>query len=167
MIIINNKFVSEEKARLPINSDLLLGYGVFETLRTYDDKKIFRVKDHLDRLFDSAEKIGLSIEYSKKEIAEMLKKIIEKSLYKNQRVKIVVIPEKVLVISSKINNDNSMYDGVKCMSLFCERSIPEIKSISYLPSFLAHRRAEEKGYFEAILLSKKKGVFEGAYSNIF
>jgi len=165
--LINNRFVSEKNAKIPLNSSLLRGYGIFETIRTYGDSKLFRPEDHMDRLFSSAKKIDLKIKYSKKEILKMLRKIIKKSTHKNQRIKIVALPEKLIITSNQQRDNKKIYDGVKCISLICERSLPDVKSISYLPSFLSHETAVKKGYFEAILTDESGEVYEGAYSNIF
>lgn len=97
----------------------------------------------------------------------MLDKIIKKSLYKNIRIKIVVMPKIIIIIANKLNNNQEIYKGIRCISMACERSLPEIKSISFLSSFLAHKKAEEKGCFDAILVDDKKYIYEGAYSNIF
>jgi len=167
LILINNKFKTKQQAKLPITSDILRGYGLFETLRTYEHDKFFKAEDHLSRLFNSAKKIGLPIKYSKSEILKMLKKIAKKSPYKNQRIKIVAIPNKIIITSTQLKTNQKIYNGVKCMSVKITRSLPEIKSISYLPSLLAHKKAEKRGYFDAILIDDQGEVYEGAYSNIF
>jgi len=167
LILINNKSVSKKNATIPINPDILRGYGIFETLRTYEDRKFFKAKDHIDRLFSSAKKIGLEIKYNTKQILEMLEKIAKKSPYKKQRIKIVAIPGKIIISSGRLKNEKEIYKGVKCLSVVCERSLPEIKSISYLPSLFSHKKAEQEGCFDAILIDDKGEVYEGAYSNIF
>ena len=53
------------------------------------------------------------------------------------------------------------------MSTQATRSLPEVKSISYIASYLSHKRAEKKGYFDAILIDKNEEIYEGAYSNLF
>ena len=56
--LINNKFVDKKNAKVPLYSDAFMrGHGVFETLRTRKNKELFRVNDHLLRLFSSAKKI--------------------------------------------------------------------------------------------------------------
>jgi branched-chain amino acid aminotransferase len=166
-ILINNKFVLQKNATIPITSEILRGYGIFETLRTYKDKKILHAKDHLNRLFTSAKKIDLEIKYNQKEILQMLKKITQKSPHQKQRIKIIAIPKKIIILSNKLKNKKAIYQGVKCLSIICERALPEIKSISYLPSLISHQKAEQKGCFDAILLNEKGEVYEGSYSNLF
>lgn len=168
-ILINNKFVSPKNAKISILSDSFArGYGIFETLRTYKDKKIFKAENHIKRLFQSAKKIDLKISYSENQIFQMLKKVIKKSLHKIQRLKIIAIGEGIIIISIPFKDDKNLYKfGVSCKTVICNRAIPEVKSISYLPSFLSHQQAEKYGYYEAILIDKTGEVFEGAYSNIF
>lgn len=167
IFLINNRFTAAKNATININSDLLRGYGIFETLRTYGNREFLRMEDHLDRLFDSAKKISLEIKYSKKEISQMLRKIAKKSEHKSQRIKIVAITGKIIITSTQLREDRKIKNGVSCISNVCERSLPEIKSISYLPSYLSHEIAVKQGCFEAILTNEQGEVFEGAYSNIF
>ncbi len=166
--LINNKFVSKKDAKVPLYSDAFMrGYGVFETLRTHGNKELFRVKDHLNRLFDSAKKIDLKIKHSKKEVLKMLQKVIKKSPHKIQRIKIIAIKEGIIISSIQTKIDPKVYKGVSVKSIDRMREIPEVKSLSYISSFLSHEEAVKKGYFEAILVNEKGEVYEGAYSNLF
>lgn len=169
IILFNNKFVAEKNAKISILSDSFArGYGIFETLRTYDNKKLFKAEDHIKRLFQSAKKIDLKISYTKNQILQMLKKVIKKSGSKIQRLKIIAINEGIIITSITFKDDENLYKfGVSCKTVICNRAIPEVKSISYLPSFLSHQQAEKYGCYEAILIDKTGEVFEGAYSNIF
>ncbi|MFH1533590.1 MAG: aminotransferase class IV [Nitrospirota bacterium] len=165
--MINGKLVSKKDAKIPVWSSFGRGYGIFETLRTYGDKKIFQTKEHIDRLFDSAKKIDLSLKYNKTQINHMLEIITKKSPHKSQIIKIMAIEDYLILISNPLKLDKKIYDGVKCMSTTCTRSLPEVKSISYIASYLSHERAKKKGYFDAILTDKNGEVYEGAYSNLF
>lgn len=169
IILINNKFVSAKNAKISILSDSFArGYGIFETLRTYNDKKLFKAENHIKRLFQSAKKIDLKISYSENQIFQMLKKVIKKSSHKIQRLKIIAIGEGIIIISIPFKDDKKLYKfGISCKTVICNRAIPEVKSISYLPSFLSHKLAEKHGCYEAILINKNGEIFEGAYSNIF
>ena len=97
----------------------------------------------------------------------MLTNIIKKSQYKIQRIKIVVIENFVIIISTKTKIDKNIYNGVKTISINRMREIPEVKSLSYISSFISHEEAVKKGYYEAILVNNKGEVYEGAYSNLF
>ena len=166
-ILINNKFTKEKDANVSLLSNISRGYGLFETLRTYKHTKLFKEKDHLKRMMDSAKLIDLKVKYSTSEILKMLQKVIAKSPHKIQRIKIMALEKKLVIISSPLKVNKKIYDGVKCKSIKCTRDLPEIKSISYLASFLSHEKAIKEGYFDAILIDKDNEVYEGAYSNIF
>lgn len=168
LISINNKILPAKKATISVMSDgFQRGYGVFETLRTFKNKEILYEKQHIQRFFNGAKKIDLKIKYKKEQIQKMLTKIVKKSPHKIQRLKIIAIPEGVIITSEPLKIDKDLYiKGVSCKSIQCLRAIPEVKSISYLPSFLSHQKASKKGYYEAILIHKGE-VYEGAYNNIF
>lgn len=146
----------------------MFGHGAFETLRTYQNKKIFRAEDHLDRLLKSVKEMDLRMKFSRKEIIKMLSKTVKKNPNKLQRIKLIALKEGVIVISEKLKNEEDVIKrGVKCKSVECNRFMPQVKSLSYLDSFLSHQKAKKEGFYEAILVNSKKEVFEGAYSNIF
>lgn len=165
--MINGKFVSKSSAKVSVFSEAFMyGYGVFETLRTYK-KEVFKPKEHVKRLFQSAKTLDLKVKHKEKEIWEMLKKIAKKSPHKNQRIKIIAIPEATIITSIKQIEDPNIYEGVSTITINCSRAFPQAKTLSYLSSYLPHHEAAKKGYYEAILTDKKGEIFEGAYSNIF
>ena len=85
-----NKIQPLNEAGVPV-TDLLVqrGYGIFDFLRTYGNKP-FRLNDHLDRLFNSAKLLDISIPKSKKEITQIISKGIDKNNFKETNIKIVV-----------------------------------------------------------------------------
>ncbi|HPJ80572.1 MAG TPA: aminotransferase class IV [Candidatus Portnoybacteria bacterium] len=167
LILINNKFVKKKSANISILSEAFMyGFGVFETLRTYN-KQPFKTKEHINRLFNSAKIIGLKITQRKEDLEKMIIKIANKSNNKNQKIKIIAIKDKIIIISSKLQTDKNILKGVKVCSIKQLRSLPEIKSISYIESYFSHKKATDKGYFEAILTKENNEILEGAYSNIF
>lgn len=164
IILQNNKFVKD--AKVSALGSIGRGYGVFETLRTHNHTPL-QTKEHINRLFHSAKQIDLKPKYSKEIITQQLNKVINKSPHKNQRIKIMALEKELIIISVPLKINKKIYEGVSCKSIECIRSLPEVKSISYLSSYLSHERATKEGYFDAILTDKNGEVFEGAYSNIF
>lgn len=164
IILANNRFVKDIK--VSALGSIGRGYGVFETLRTVNKKPLL-AKEHLNRLQKSAKAIGLKLPYSQSEILKQLDKVAQKSPHKTQRIKITLIPEALIIHSIEAKIDPKLAQGVKCMSIKCTRSLPEIKSISYLPSYLSHETAVSKGFHDALLLNDKNEVTEAAYANIF
>jgi len=166
MIFLHNNKLTKD-AKVSITSSISRGYGVFETLRTYNNKELTYAKLHLDRLFKSAKEIGLKPKYNKSQILKQLDRVAKKSPHKIQRIKIIATKEDLVITSQKAHINPKIYQGVKCISVKMQRSLPEIKSLSYLPSYLANQKAKKKGAHDAILIDKKGEVYEGAYSNLF
>lgn len=165
--LINNKFCTQENAKIPITPELLRGYGVFETLRTYD-KKPYQTKEHIKRLFEGAKKISLNITYSENEIEKMVAKLSSMSKYANQRIKVTALKGTLIVSSEEQKIDAKIYtQGVNLKSIIAKREMPEVKSISYLLPFLSHEKAAKEQAFDALMIDEKGEVYEGAYSNIF
>lgn len=166
IIFINNRFKKTKEANVSVFSSFSRGYGIFETMRTFS-KIPFQTKEHVERLFTSAKKINLKIKYKKEEIIQMIEKAAKKSPHKTQRIKIMAIVDHLIITSSPQKIDQKIYQGISCLSVKAERSLPEVKSISYIASYLSHEAAVKKGAFDAILINEKNEVTEGAYSNLF
>lgn len=166
IILHNNKFV--KKALLDATGSLGRGYGVFETLRTYGNKELPLARLHIKRIFASAKAIDLKIKYTQSELLTQLKKVVARSPHNIQRIKIMAVEEGIIIFSIKAKIDPKIYtEGVSLLSTKISRGMPEVKSISYLPSYLAHEKAVKKGYFDALLINEKEEVFEAAYANLF
>jgi len=168
LILFNNKFIKPEEANISILSESFqYGYGVFETLRTYN-KKVFKDKEHIKRLFKATKIIKLEIKYTQEEISSMLSKIAKKSEHTNQRIKVIACKEGIIITSIELQETPELIaNGATCKTFNCSRSFPQIKSLSYLQSYIPHQSALEEGYYEAILIDKQGYLLEGAYSNIF
>lgn len=168
IILFNNKFQTKASAKISILSEsFMYGFGVFETLRTNEQKRPQQTKEHILRLEKSAKEIGLSIKQKPSEIEEMIEKVAKKSLHKLQRIKVVAINEGILITSIKLENDEKVYQGVKLKSIKSIRALPKVKTISYLSSYISHEKAAKAGYYDALLINEKGEATEGAYCNIF
>ena len=167
-ILINNKFVQENEAQISIFSDAVMyGYGIFETLRTYPGKKILKLDAHVTRLINSAIQIDLKLKYNFDEIQNMVYQVVEKSEYELQRIKILAIPDSLIVISNELKIDESIYGGVSLKTSIQKRSMPEIKSTSYLDCLLNFKQAVKQGFYDALFLDELDYVYECSRSNIF
>ncbi len=183
MIISINWEISNEKCQL---FDLTEGslnrwFWVFETLRTYG-LKIFRLEDHIDRLFRSADIIWLKSKYWRDDVWRDLENILKewicqswnlkfkiqnREFDKEARIKIT-LTENYLIIYFSLNEfDTSIYKWVWACFYEAERFLPEAKSLNCLVSHLANTHAKDRGLFEAILINRDWYVSEWAYSNIF
>lgn len=167
-IIFNGKSIPIEKAKISILSNaFMFGFGVFETLRTYDGD-LFMPKEHIKRLFNSAKKIGLRIKQTPLEIGKMLNQSVNSVKYKNQRLKLIAIEEGIIIINVPVKIFSKIYEnGIACKSITCTRSHPEAKTLAYLDSFVSINQARKNGYDEAILVDSNGVAYECAHANLF
>ncbi len=166
--MINNKMVEEKEAMVNIFSDAVMyGAGVFETMRTTKHRIVFGLEDHLERLFSSANQIELPLRYSIDEVRKMILSVVHHSDCDLQRLKIAATPDDCIVISSKLEPDPQVLKGVKLMSVVQRRSLPSVKSLSYLECYLSYNKARKNGFFEALLINENQEVYEGSRSNLF
>lgn len=167
VILFNNKFISAPAAKISmLSNSFRYGYGLFETIRTYNHTS-FKAPEHVKRLLKSAKQILLKSKYSQTQILEQIAKVAAKSPHPSQRLRITLIEEGLLITSIQLKEEKHLLNGVKCITVPCTRSLPEIKSLSFLSSYLPNKIAAAKGYYEAILVNEKEEIFEGAYSSIF
>lgn len=182
-IILNGKVVSEEKAVISISSlGFTLGASVFEACRVYWNEAkaeyiIFRIKDHINRLYNSAKIMRMNLEYTKKEVLDMIILLV-KSWNKRQDgyIRITIFVKSKSPGSSVYHPDqvqtgicitlkeseafSDAYKGIKCC-ISSWRKIednsmpPRIKSAcNYENTRLAGHEAILNGYENAILLNR-------------
>jgi len=170
VISINGKIVDEKKACISVTSEAYLyGYAVFETIRTYN-KKVFRLDDHLARLFVSADVIGFKPKTDFKETYEIVvKTLAHATRLKEAKMKVILSSEELIVIIESLKDKpEAMYtDGVKCVSFHGKRNLPHAKKLADVFSFVAKQYAESCGAYESFLVDEKTYVRECAYANIF
>ena len=165
----------------------LYGDGVFETLRSYQGK-IFRLQDHITRLFGSAEAIALPVSYTPEEIKKILFQTLEANRLQEAYLRITVsrgiappgldIPRSprptVVVMARPVHTFQPSRDpGGISIALVRTRKppaaslSPQIKSLNYLPNIIARAEAADAGAQEGILLNQEGFLCEGAVSNLF
>jgi D-alanine transaminase len=184
MVFLNNRILPLEEAYIsPFDRGFLFADGVYESIRTYNGK-LFRFKDHLDRLKRSLKEIRIDFkEFDSLEniIYDLIKKnkIEGEALVYLQITRGSVIPrthsfpkEKILptlfISVKKFNEDNDEQSrGVKVILQEDIRWLRcDIKSISLLPIVLASQKATEENAVEAILV--RDGIItEGTHTNFF
>jgi branched-chain amino acid aminotransferase len=186
----NKKLVDWDKAKVHVLTHTLhYGGGVFEGIRSYEtvNKKpaVFRLKEHIERLFNSAESIYLKIPFSKKEITDGVLKVIKVNKLKDAYIrpiafwgegKINLDPRKNPVNVSIIAFPFGAYLGEKPVKVLVSKYIrlhpKSVISSSkvcgyYINSILATIEAHDKGYDEALLLDYRGFIAEGSGENIF
>ncbi len=170
VISINGKIVDEKKACIPVTSNAyLFGYAVFETIRTYN-KKVFRLDDHLGRLYISADIIGFKPKWTlKKTYAEVVKVLEASKRWKEVKMRIILTGDDLIIMVEKIQEKPAeMYKkGVKAVSFHGKRNLPHAKKLADVFSYVAKKYAQSCGAYESILVDPKTYVRECAYANIF
>ena len=187
-VYLNGKFVDQSKATVSVfDHGLLYGDGVFEGIRSYDGL-IFKLREHIDRLFESAHTIMLTVPMSAAELVEVVKQSLRINKLHDAYIRLVVTrgegdlgldPRKctqptVFVIADKIElYPKKLYEqGLELITVATQRNVPEalnpqIKSLNYLNNILAKIEAITAGYEEAIMLSHSGYVTECTGENIF
>ena len=186
----NKKLINWNQAKVHVLTHTLhYGGGVFEGIRSYEtgNKKVavFRLKEHIERFFESAKAIHLKIPFSKKEIIEGVLKVIKTNKLKDAYIrpiafwgegKINLDPRKNPVNVSIIAFPFGAYLGEKPVKVLISKYIrlhPQsvISSAKvcgyYINSILATIEAHDKGYDEALLLDYRGFIAEGSGENIF
>lgn len=169
MIFCNGDFYRDEDFKVsPLNDGFMYGFGVYETLRTFDGK-IFALKQHIDRLFHSASEIGIEAIYGKNDIFNFVCETKKRSSLKEARIKIVLTETfLIIIVSELILRPITWYQsGTEIVTYNIERILPDVKSMNSLPSVLAGKYAKNMRKYEAILIDREGMVREGSISNIF
>ena len=168
IISINGKIIDEKEASIPVTSEaFLFGYAVFETIRTYN-KKVFRLDDHLARLYLSADIIGFKPKYTFKK-TYVVKTLEKSSKWAETKIRVILSKKDLIVMVEKIHEKpEEMYkNGVKLVSYHGQRTLPYAKTLADCFSYVAKQYAVSKGVYESLLIDSKSFTRECAYANIF
>ncbi len=166
-VLINGKWGFVPDRHLQIGGvSFVYESGLYETFRTLNYKPVF-LNPHIDRLYQTAQKTGLKIHFSREELRGMIHTVVSDSSESNQRVRILAVPEYLIIYTSPLNIDEAIYDGVKVMTVYASRKTPAIKTTNYQTCLSAWEKAQGAGCFEAILTDDNGDVFEGSRSNVF
>jgi len=188
LINLNGKLVPKEEAKISVfDHGLLYGDGVFEGIRIYGGN-IFKLEEHINRLYFSAKAIMLKIEITKEQmIKETVKTVAENGL-KDGYIRLVVTrgtgdlgldPKKCgesfyFIIADMINlYPQEFYEnGLSITTVAARRNLsealdPKIKSLNYLNNILAKIEANNHGSLEAIMMNNQGYVTECTGDNIF
>jgi len=187
-VYINGKLYAKQDARISVyDHGLLYGDGVFEGIRSYGGK-VFRLSQHLDRLWESAKAICLSIPISKEQMAQAIRDTLATNGIQDGYIRVVVTrgcgtlgldPNKcsdpqVIIITDHISlYPAELYEkGLEIVTVSTTRNhpaalSPRIKSLNYLNNILAKIEGLQAGCIEALMLNHKGEVAECTGDNIF
>ena len=187
-IYIDGQFYDKEKAMVSVfDHGFLYGDGVFEGIRVYEGC-IFRLKQHLERLYDSARYLMLEVPLTMEEMTEAVAETVRRNGFRNSYIRLVVsrgagtlglapwlCPKSAVVI---IADSISLYpkeyyeNGLALVTVPTMRNRVEslnarVKSLNYLNNILAKIEAHNSGCVEALMLDQNGFVVECTGDNIF
>jgi branched-chain amino acid aminotransferase len=186
-VYINGKIVDKSEAKVSVyDHGFLYGDGVFEGIRVYSGK-VFRHREHIDRLYDSARAIALEIPMAREAMMEAVEKTVKAAGKKDGYIRLVVTrgpgslgldprkcePQVVVIVDDISLYPAEVYEsGLEIITASTIRNHPNavnprIKSLNYLNNILAKIEAIRAGCLEAIMLNTNGEVAECTGDNIF
>jgi branched-chain amino acid aminotransferase len=187
-VYINGRLVAKADATVSVyDHGLLYGDGVFEGIRIYGGK-VFRLREHVDRLYDSARAIYLDIPLSREEMAEAITGTVKANAKQNGYIRVVVTrgagslgldprkttdPQVIVIVDDITLYPPELYEnGLEIITASTIRNhpnalSPRIKSLNYLNNIMAKVEAVRAGCLEALMLNDKGEVAECTGDNVF
>ena len=189
IIYIDGKFHPKSEAKVSVyDHGLLYGDGVFEGIRAYNGL-VFKLREHIDRLYKSAHTIMLQIPLTRNQMIKAVLDTLKKNRLKDAYIRLVVtrgvgdlgldprkcpkptifiVTEPMIVLHAKEKKEA----GITAMIAWVKRdpvdaTTHEVKSLNYLNSILGKIESNVAGVDEAICLDKNGFVSEGVAENLF
>jgi len=169
----NTELKPIEQATVSIdNLAFVYGYGVYENLKVRK-RVLYFPELHAERLLNSARAIGmkndLTVQKIKKALLELCKTVQQDSF----NLKILLMGNEpkgefyAFALNPRFVTDKEYRNGVTVVTHHGERMFPEAKTLNMLMSFLAYKKAQEQGAYDALLVDNKGCVREGTRTNLF
>ena len=187
-IYIDGKFYSEANAKVSVfDHGLLYGDGIFEGIRFYNGR-VFRLDQHLERLWNSARSICLEIPITRQEMTEALLETIRQNHLRDGYIRLVVTrgvgnlglnPEQcknpsviIIVATIALYHEDFYRKGLSIVTVATRRSNPAslnpaVKSLNYLNNVMARIEANLASADEALMLNDAGNVAECTADNVF
>ena len=185
LVYINGDFVPESEAKISVFAHgFLYGDGVFEGIRAYKGV-VFKLREHIERLYDSAKFLKIEIPMSKEELIEAILETIRKNGLKDCYIRVIVTrgigdlgldPRRcgkpsIIIIAKPM----APLLGKKAVSLIIssvkrdgvDATNHQAKSLNYLNSILAKLEAINAGADDAVMLDNRGFISEATGENIF
>jgi branched-chain amino acid aminotransferase len=188
LVYVDGSYYPKSQAKISVfDHGLLYGDGIFEGIRAYNGS-VFKLKEHIDRLYRSAHMIMLEIPMAKEQMIQAVLETLRKNSLKDSYIRLIVTrgvgdlglnPKKcakptIIIITDTItlHKVEAKEKGVTAMLSWVKRdpvdaTSHEIKSLNYLNSILAKIEANIAGVDEAICLDKNGFICEGVAENMF
>ncbi|MFA5116131.1 MAG: branched-chain-amino-acid transaminase [Candidatus Omnitrophota bacterium] len=188
-IYINGKFYDKQDAKISVfDHGLLYGDGVFEGIRAYD-RLVFKLSEHIDRLYESAHSIMLKIPMTKDQLSRAVVQTLKLNNLNDGYIRLIITrgegdlgldPRKcegnvtTIIITDKIKlYPEALYkNGMAIITVATTRNShealnPQMKCLNYLNNIMAKIEATQLGYEEALMLNDQGYVAECTGDNIF
>jgi branched-chain amino acid aminotransferase len=187
-IYIDGKFYSEANAKVSVfDHGLLYGDGIFEGIRFYNGR-VFRLEQHLSRLWNSARSICLNIPMTPQKMTQALLETIRQNHLRDGYIRLVVTrgvgnlglnPEQcknpsviIIVATIALYHEDFYRKGLSIVTVATRRSNPAalnpaVKSLNYLNNVMARIEANLASADEALMLNDAGNVAECTADNVF
>jgi len=187
-IYIDGNFHDQAEAKISVfDHGLLYGDGVFEGIRFYNDR-VFRLEEHIDRLWDSARAIALDMPMSKSELVAAILETIRQNDLHDGYVRLIVTrgvgslglspdtcrrPSIIIIAATIALYPEELYHkGLTMVTCSTRRTppaalSPRVKSLNYLSNILGKLEAQNAGAGEGLMLNEQGYVSECTGDNIF
>ena len=187
-IYIDGQFYAEADAKVSVfDHGLLYGDGIFEGIRFYNGR-VFRLEEHLERLWDSARSICLEIPISMPEMTEALLETIRQNDLRDGYIRLLVTrgvgnlglnptqckhPSVIIIVAKIALYPAEIYGtGLTVVTCATRRTSPgalnpAVKSLNYLNNVMARIEANLSGADEALMLNDQGNVAECTADNVF
>jgi branched-chain amino acid aminotransferase len=187
-IYLNGEFVTKENAKISVyDHGFLYGDGVFEGIRVYGGN-IFRMQEHMDRLYRSGKSIMLQIPHRQEELTNLIAETVEKNQLEDAYIRVVVsrgtgdlgldpnnckAPNVVIIVEPLSIFPKELYEtGLEIVTVPTRRNRPDVlspkvKSLNYLNNILVKIEARLANVNEALMLNDQGYVAEGSADNVF
>jgi len=188
IIYYDGRYLPDDQAKVSVfDHGFLYGDGVFEGIRAYNGR-IFRLKEHIDRLYDSAQTIDLHPPISKEELTEAICETLRRNNLRDAYIRPIITrgvgdlgldPRKcpkasviVIAVTWGAMYGDLYEKGLRAVTVSIRRNPaesmpPNVKSLNYLNNILAKIEANYKGGDEAIFFDTNGYISEGSGDNLY
>ncbi len=188
VIFLNGNLVKKQDAKISVyDHGFLYGDGVFEGIRSYNGN-VFRLQEHLIRLYESAKSILLTIPYTMEEMTEIVKDTLKANDLQSAYIRlivsrgegnlgidpstcksasVIVIAEPLAIFPAELYETGISIVTASSRRVRSDVLSPKTKTLNYLNNILVKLEAQQAGVTEALILNEEGYVAEGSADNIF